>query len=90
MSMGRTTVTGLCICLLVNLNQAANASPDECREVISEFNLAVNEISSTLKRYTTCISDSQGHDDCSIQFKRLKSAQGDFENAVARYETECN
>jgi hypothetical protein len=42
------------------------------------------EVSDALRHYARCISDSQGHDDCSTEFSSLKSAQDDFESAVFR------
>ena len=44
----------------------------------------------TLRRYTNCISNSRGRDDCSSEFRRLKNAQDDFETAVSNYRSECD
>lgn len=66
------------------------ASPSDCQDAISEYNSAVSDISTTLRRYTNCVSSSNGHDDCSSEFRRLKSAQGDFESAVSKYAMECD
>jgi hypothetical protein len=86
----RVATIGVCICTAFSLSGATLASPSECQEAISQFNSALDDISSTLKRYATCVSNSQGHDDCSSEFRRLKSAQSDLEDAVSKYGSECN
>jgi hypothetical protein len=62
----------------------------DCEDAISSYNSAVSDISTALRRYSNCISASQGRDDCSGEFRRLRNAQGDFESAVSRYGSECN
>ena len=68
---------------------AAAAGPNECRDAIERYNSAVDEISSRLRRYARCVSDSQGLDDCSSEFRRLRSAHADFESAVSDHQREC-
>jgi hypothetical protein len=70
--------------------QKAYADPEECREAIDQYKMAIDDISPVLKRYAGCVSDSRGHDDRSSEFRRLRSAQDDFESAVSSYESECN
>jgi hypothetical protein len=66
------------------------ADPEECAEAISKYRSALNDISDALRFYTTCLSDSRGHDDCSTEFFTLQSAQDDFESAVSSYRIECS
>ncbi|GEP08037.1 hypothetical protein MOX02_60750 [Methylobacterium oxalidis] len=61
----------------------------DCSHAISTYNLAISDVSSRLKRYASCVSDSQGKDECSLEFGRLRSAQGDFELAVSGVQTNC-
>lgn len=68
----------------------ALAGPDECREAIDAYKSAVDDISQALRRYANCIADSKGHDDCSSEFRRLRSDQDDFETAVSSYESDCD
>ncbi len=70
--------------------RSSDAAPAECEEAVSEYNSAISDISGALRRYTSCLSNSNGQDDCSSEFRRLRSAQGDFESAVSRYGLECN
>ena len=75
--------------LAVLLAQAANAGPTECKDAISHYNAAVNEVSTTLRVYATCITGSRGRNDCSSEFGLLRSAQDDFELAVENVHKEC-
>lgn len=67
----------------------AKAGVDECREAISTFRSARSEVADALRAYASCISNSDGHDDCSSEFSALHSAQDDFESATSSYESEC-
>lgn len=60
-----------------------------CEDAIDEYNQAISEIDYQLGRYTRCLSSSEGSDDCSTNFRRLRSAQGDFESAVTEFQREC-
>jgi len=67
----------------------AHADTAECREAVDRYNEAIGEVANALRAYSRCVSDSRRHDDCSIEFSRLRSAQDDFETAVSDYESEC-
>jgi hypothetical protein len=56
---------------------------------VSSYNSALSDISMYLKRYTNCLAYSNGTDDCSSEFRRLRSAQSDFERAVSTYQADC-
>ena len=76
------------ILILSNPAIAQRDTPD-CHDAIDKYNSAVDDISSALRRYSSCVSDSRGRDDCSSEFGHLKSAQSDFEDAVSAYGNEC-
>jgi hypothetical protein len=90
MKLGRICVIMLCVASAVCLARTALAGPTECQEAITEYKSAKSDISSALQLYANCVSSSDGHDDCSTEFEQLKSAQDDLEDAVSKYETECN
>jgi len=71
------------------LIMAAAPALANCQDAIDEYNQAISEIEYQLGRYTRCLSDSEGNDDCSTNFRRLRSAQGDFESAVNEFQREC-
>ena len=67
----------------------AVAGPEECREAAAKYESAVADVRAALRAYAHCISNSEGHDDCSTEFATLQSAHDDFESAVSAYESDC-
>lgn len=65
------------------------ASASACSDSIQRYNEALSAVSYALNRYSRCVSESQGRDDCWTEFRRLKSAQDDFESAVSEIESYC-
>ena len=68
----------------------AHAATAACGNATDRYNSAISDVSDTLRRYNRCLSSSNGHDDCSSEFRRLKNAQADFESAVSEYQSECD
>lgn len=60
-----------------------------CRSAVSSYNSVIGDISTRLRRYSQCVEGSRANDDCSSEFRRLRSAQSDFENAVSQYRNYC-
>lgn len=76
--------------LLLSLGGSGTVQdPQQCQSAVDSYNAALDEISTRLRRYGSCVSDSQGEDDCSSEFRRLRSAQSDFEYAVSAYQSDC-
>jgi hypothetical protein len=71
------------------LPQHANAYAYDCQSAVDAYNSATQDISSYSRRYLNCVSGSAGRDDCSSEFRRLKSAQSDFETAVSDHHQYC-
>jgi len=68
----------------------ARSGTDECAEALDKYNSVLPDIAHALRGYATCVSDSEGHDDCAADFSTLKSAQDDFESAVSDYQSDCS
>jgi len=66
------------------------ADDDECRAAVNRYNSAADDVFYALKRYSNCVAGSQGHDDCSGEFRRVRSAQDDFESVVSEYGRVCD
>ena len=77
------------IVLPLTLCLASNAAQANCSDAIDTINSAISNLSNALQGYSRCLSDSNGHDDCSSEFRSLTKAQSDFESAVSEYEREC-
>jgi hypothetical protein len=90
MKIARWMAVALCLCLVMLTTRTSPARASDCQDAVSQYNSVISDISSTLRRYSSCVSASNGHDDYSSEFRRLKSAQSDFEDAVSKYMSECN
>ena len=71
------------------LSLPAVAGPQECQDAIESYNSATEDVSTALRGYSNCVSNSEGKDDCSVEFGSLRSAQDDFESAVSIYGADC-
>jgi hypothetical protein len=65
------------------------ADPDACPGAGRMFRSAKNSVGDYLRRYASCVSRSNGHDNCAREFAQLRPAQDDFELAVSGYDREC-
>jgi hypothetical protein len=77
----------LTIVLLAGVS--AMADREACRGAILTFKSAKGSVGDYLRRYASCVSRSDGHDNCSSEFSRLRSAQDDFESAASDYDRDC-
>jgi hypothetical protein len=68
----------------------ARSDTDECRDALDHYGAAKSDVTSALRHYRRCVSDSKGHDDCASEFSTLRSAQDDFESAVSEYQDKCS
>lgn len=90
MSRRPVAIIAAYLALTFQSSSPAAADPSDCQDAITQYNSSISDISAAVRRYTNCLSASNGHDDCSSEFRRLKSAQSDFEDAVSKYGLECN
>jgi hypothetical protein len=79
-----------CGIFLALYGNVARSDTDECRDALDHYNSARSDVSSALRQYGRCVADSKGHDDCSVEFSTLHSAQDDFESAVSEYQDKCS
>ena len=75
--IGIVAVVALCPAAQANLAMKCESGE------IDAYNSAVTNIGYPLKRYARCLESSDGSDDCSTEFRRLKYAQSEFESAVS-------
>ena len=66
-----------------------SAGASDCSDSIDSYNSAIGEVASTLRRYQSCVSNSEGKDDCSSEFRRLRNAHDGFESAVSGIRSNC-
>jgi hypothetical protein len=75
--------------IVLFMDVVASADSESCRGASYVFKSAKNNVGDYLRRYASCVSRSNGHDDCSRDFAQLRSAQDDFELTVSGYNREC-
>ncbi len=80
---------GAVVLALALIGVSATADPDGCRSAVDQFKSARSDVADGIRSYASCVSSSDGHDDCSLEFSTIQSAQSDFESAVSEYESEC-
>ncbi len=83
-------LTAAALLLVVAAAPVAVADSEDCREAVQSYESALNDVSYALQQYGRCLSNSEGQDDCSSEFSRLRSAHSDFESAVSDYQAECH
>lgn len=64
-------------------------SSQECRQVWDRAASAAQDVSLYAGRLKRCVDANDFRDDCSIEFRRIKNAQSDYEDAVSDVSKEC-
>jgi hypothetical protein len=82
--------SGAAILVLVSIiGFSATAEPEGCLDAIVQFKSAKGNVPNYIRTFASCISRSDGHDDCASEFTALQSAHADFESAVSERESKC-
>ncbi|HEX8569615.1 MAG TPA: hypothetical protein VF699_06800 [Caulobacteraceae bacterium] len=68
--------------------QGMTATTD-CERAAEAYKSALGKIDTALRAYADCVSASRGKDACSPEFRRLRTAQTDFEEAVDAIRARC-
>jgi hypothetical protein len=71
------------------LTSAASAARPECDIASDLYNQAVEDVAEKMAAYRQCLAESEGADNCSTEFKRLRSAQDNLESAVGDVQNDC-
>jgi hypothetical protein len=77
--------------VLIGVALAAGVMPAEaeCQIAANSYNLALDDISISMRRYTGCLQTSRVTNSCTAEFRRLHLAQEDFEAAVSQRLKDC-
>ena len=67
-----------CGVFLALCGSVARSDTDECRDALDHYNSAKSDVSSALRHYRQCVSDSKGHDDCSFGILDVAFRPGRF------------
>jgi hypothetical protein len=84
MTRAKLMVTaGVLTCLLNGLALA------DCKSAVEQYNFTVGEIETHIRRYAHCLAERRGQEDCSSAFRRLHTAQSNFELVVSKLQDHC-
>ena len=61
----------------------------ECEDARSSAESAASDLSSYARRLAQCADNQDFSDDCYTEFRRVKSAHGDYESAVSEVSSYC-
>lgn len=87
----RLLAAALAFAALVGLSsKPVLADLSGCSDAIDTYNSLIEEVSSALRSYASCVSSSEGKDDCSLEFGRLRRVQDEFESAVSEIGSYCD
>jgi hypothetical protein len=69
--------------------QADSGASSDCRDAKSRAQSAASELASYARRLRNCAEAQDYSDDCSSEFRRTRSAHGDYEDAVSSVNSYC-
>jgi hypothetical protein len=76
--------------LLLGGASLAASSSSECRDAKSDARTAALDLASTAGRLRRCAEAMDFSDDCDSEFRRVKGAHEDYEEAVQEVDSECD
>jgi hypothetical protein len=63
---------------------------NDCSGAQEDYNRVVNDLSRDMRSYWRCISESNGRNDCMLEFKRLERQQKRFDDEILSLRIRCN
>ena len=73
----------------VKAAQSRSGKSPSCQDAMARVESIADELADKSKRLRNCAESKNFSDDCSSEFRRVRSAQGDYESAVSTYKSEC-
>lgn len=80
------------VIIIIRRLQAQRFSSDkspECRNALSLAENAASELSDYSERLRNCAESQEYNDDCSTEFRRVRNAHSDYEDAVSSVSSYC-
>ena len=77
------------VLLVIALTAPTLVWADECSEAVTDYNAVLVHLNTANEKFSACVANSLGTDNCATEFARLRSAYGEFESAVAIYIKQC-
>jgi hypothetical protein len=73
----------------VQAAQADSGASSDCRDAKSRAESAASELATYARRLRNCAEAQDYSNDCSSEFRRTRSAHGDYESAVSSVNSYC-
>jgi hypothetical protein len=77
------------VSIIISLAVPQVAWADECGDAVRDYNGVMNRLEDAMQKFSSCTANSLGRDMCSAEFRRLRSAYGEYESAVTVYKKQC-
>ena len=77
------------IAMLLLAAPAAAPAQVDCGGARRDYSDAIDHIQTTFRPYVKCINESNGANDCTLEFKQLERAQKRFDDAVLAIRMNC-
>jgi hypothetical protein len=69
--------------------QDSSGDSEECADARRRAERAASELADYARRLRTCAESNDFTNDCSTEFRRVRSAQDDYESAVSSVSSDC-
>jgi hypothetical protein len=77
------------VSIIVSLTFPHVAWADECGDAVRDYNAVMNRLEDAMQKFQSCTANSLGRDTCVAEYRRLRSAYGEYESAVTLYKKQC-
>jgi hypothetical protein len=74
----------------VRAAQSKTGKSSSCRDAQERAESAASDLADRARKLRNCAESQDYTEDCSSEFRRVKSAHGDYESAVSSVQSECN
>lgn len=77
------------VAAIVALIAPCSALADECGDAVVDYNAVLARLEDATQKFSTCVANSLGVDNCAKEYSRLRSIFGEYESAVFIYRKQC-
>ena len=77
------------VSIVISLTIPQIVMADECGDAVRDYNAVMTRLEDAMQKFSSCTANSLGRDMCAAEFRRLRSAYGEYESAVVVYKKQC-
>jgi hypothetical protein len=77
------------VSIMISLVIPQLAWADECGDAVTDYNAVLVKLHDATQKFSNCVANSLGTDNCSNEYRQLRAAYGEFESAVSIYIKQC-